>query len=100
MLTYLSQPAYTLAALAAFTGLRRSESAGLTRESYDGSELQVSRSIWEGHVNEPSPPGSQRQDHSDHIAALERYHHEEYLCQNGERGFCRRNEAARDRFVR
>jgi len=53
MLTYLTQPAYTIVAVAAFTGLRRSELAGLMWENYDGSELQVMRSLWEGHVNEP-----------------------------------------------
>jgi integrase len=53
MLTYLPQPAYTLAALAAFTGLRRAELAGLLWENYDGNELQVMRSVWEGYVNEP-----------------------------------------------
>lgn len=53
ILMYLPQPAYAIAALAAFTGLRRSELAGLLWESYDGNELQVTRSVWEGHVNEP-----------------------------------------------
>jgi len=53
MLTYLPQPAYTIAALAAFTGLRRAELAGSLWENYDGSELQVMRTIWEGHVDEP-----------------------------------------------
>ena len=53
MLLYLPQPAYTIAAIAAFTGLRRSELAGVTWENYDGAELQVRRSVWEGHVNDP-----------------------------------------------
>jgi hypothetical protein len=53
MLLYLPQPAYTIAAVAAFTGLPRSGLTGLTWESYDGAELQVKRSVWEGHVNEP-----------------------------------------------
>lgn len=53
ILMYLPQPAYTIAALAAFTGLRRSELAGQLWENYDGNELQVTRSVWEGHVNEP-----------------------------------------------
>jgi integrase len=53
ILLYLPQPAYTIAALAAFTGLRRSELAGQLWENYDGSELKVTQSVWEGHVNEP-----------------------------------------------
>jgi integrase len=53
MLLYLPQPAYTVAAVAAFSGLRRSELAGLLWENYNGSEIWVTRSVWEGHVNEP-----------------------------------------------
>ena len=53
MLMYLPQPAYSVAALAAFTGLRRSELAGQLWENYDGSQLRVTQSVWEGHVNEP-----------------------------------------------
>lgn len=53
MLLYLPQPAYTIVALAAFSGLRRSELAGELWENYDGKELQVTRSVWEGHVDEP-----------------------------------------------
>lgn len=53
MLMYLPQPAYTIVAVAAFTGLRRAELAGLLWENYDGAELKVTRSVWEGHVNEP-----------------------------------------------
>jgi integrase len=53
LLLYLPQPAYTIAAVAAFGGLRRSELAGLLWENYNGSEIWVTRSVWEGHVNEP-----------------------------------------------
>jgi integrase len=53
LLLYLPQPAYTIAAVAAFSGLRRSELAGLLWENYNGSEIWVTRSVWEGHVNEP-----------------------------------------------
>jgi integrase len=53
ILMYLPQPAYTIAALAAFTGLRRSELAGALWQNYDGQELRVTQSVWEGHVNEP-----------------------------------------------
>ena len=53
LLMHLPQPAYTIAAVAAFTGLRRSELTGLTWENYSGDEISVTRSVWEGHVNEP-----------------------------------------------
>jgi integrase len=53
MMVYLPQPTYAIAALAAFTGLRRSELAGALWENYDGKELRVTQSVWEGHVNEP-----------------------------------------------
>ncbi|SRR6266498_661726 len=53
MLLYLPQPAYTIVALAAFSGFRRSELAGELWENYDGTELKVTRSVWEGHVDEP-----------------------------------------------
>jgi len=52
ILAYLSQPAHTICAVAAFTGLRRSELAGLLWENYDGNQISVKRSVWEGHVNE------------------------------------------------
>src|SRR5438128_302195 len=53
ILLYLPQPAYSIAAVAAFTGLRRSELRGLLWESYNGTEIRVTRSVWEGYVNEP-----------------------------------------------
>ncbi len=53
MLLYLPQPAKGLVAVAAFSGLRRSELAGLEWQDYRGGEIFVSRSVWEGHVSEP-----------------------------------------------
>jgi len=53
MLMYLPQPAQGLAAVAAFSGLRRSELAGLLWENYRDGEIMVTRSVWEGHVSEP-----------------------------------------------
>lgn len=53
ILAYLPQPAHTICAVAAFTGLRRSELSGLVWENYDGDQISVTRSVWEGHVNEP-----------------------------------------------
>jgi integrase len=49
----LPQPAATIAATAAFTGLRRSEIQGLLWENYNGKELRVTRSVWLGIVDEP-----------------------------------------------
>jgi integrase len=48
----LPQPAKTVVATAAFTGLRRSELRGLKWEDYKGDELRVARSVWETHVVE------------------------------------------------
>jgi integrase len=53
MLSVLPQPAFTLVAVAAFTGLRRAELRGLEWQDYDGTQISVKRSIWESHVNEP-----------------------------------------------
>jgi Periplasmic sensor domain/Phage integrase family len=51
--TFQAQPAYTIVALAALSGLRRSELRGLLWENYDSTEIAVTRSVWEGYVNEP-----------------------------------------------
>ena len=40
-------------AVSAFGGLRRGELQGLLWENYQGGMIRVTRSIWEGHVNEP-----------------------------------------------
>ena len=53
MLAVIPEPAATVCAVAAFTGLRRSELRGLRWEDYDGQQLMVSRSVWEGFTNEP-----------------------------------------------
>ena len=53
MLALLPRPASIIVAVAAYAGLRRSELTGLTWEDYTSTELRVSRSIWEGHVDEP-----------------------------------------------
>jgi integrase len=54
----LPQPAATIAATAAFTGLRRGEIQGLLWEDYTGKEIRVTRSVWLGHVDEPKTPKS------------------------------------------
>jgi len=53
MLLRLSEPAATVVATAAFTGLRRGEIQGLLWESYDGQQIQVQQSIWNGIASEP-----------------------------------------------
>ena len=53
ILAYLPQLAHTICVVAAFTGLGRSELCGLVWENYDGDQISVTRSVWEGHVNEP-----------------------------------------------
>jgi integrase len=53
MLDILREPAGTIAAVAAFTGVRRGELRGLRWEDYDGKEIKVSRSYWREHVAEP-----------------------------------------------
>jgi integrase len=58
IISALPQPAATIAATAAFTGLRRGELQGLLWEAYDGSEIRVTRSVWLGIVDEPKTPQS------------------------------------------
>jgi integrase len=58
IISLLPQPAATVAATAAFSGLRRSELQGLLWESYNGKELRITRSIWFGIPDEPKTPKS------------------------------------------
>jgi integrase len=53
MLAVIPEPAATICAVAAFTGLRRAELRGLRWEDYNGKQLAVNRSVWEGFTNEP-----------------------------------------------
>lgn len=53
MLSVMPEPAATIFAVAAFTGLRRGELQGLRWEDYQDGEVRVSRAIWEGHVSDP-----------------------------------------------
>jgi len=50
MLNNLSEPARTVCALAAFTGLSRSELRGLQWQDYDGRTIRVQRKVWKGLV--------------------------------------------------
>jgi integrase len=53
MLAMLEEPARTVVLSAAFTGLRKSEILGLRWEDFDGQQLTVNRSRWNGIENEP-----------------------------------------------
>lgn len=53
MLAMLEEPARTVVLTAAFTGLRKSELLGLRWQDYDGQQLTVNRSRWNGIENEP-----------------------------------------------
>lgn len=71
MLRVLPEPAKTLAATAAYTGLRKSELRGLHVEDYVGNVLHVRRSVWRAHVGEPK--GKQGRGSIPVIAPLKDY---------------------------
>jgi integrase len=50
MLAVLPEPASTVVATAAFTGLGLSELRGLEWPHYDGSQINVCQSVWEGNI--------------------------------------------------
>jgi integrase len=53
MLKVLPEPAATIVAVAAFTGVRKGELRGFLRENYDGGQVLISQSFWRGHALEP-----------------------------------------------
>jgi integrase len=53
ILSVIPEPAATVFAVAAFTGARRGEIRGLMWENYQNDEIQITRSIWKGHISEP-----------------------------------------------
>jgi integrase len=53
MLNVLPEPATTIVAVAAFTGVRKGELRGFLWENYDGEQVLISQSFWRGHVLEP-----------------------------------------------
>ena len=53
ILGVLPQPAHAVVLTAALTGLRKGELAGLHWEDFDGRELTVRRSVWNGETNDP-----------------------------------------------
>jgi integrase len=54
----LPEPARTVCATAAFTGLRQSELRGLKWEDYNGEELMVRRSVWRTAIGSTKTPES------------------------------------------
>jgi integrase len=58
MLKLLSDPAQTVIATAAFTGLRKGELRGLRWENYKDGEVQVTHSVWNSHVGDPKTRSS------------------------------------------
>lgn len=54
----LPEPAKSVVATAAFSGLRESEIRGLQWEDYDGEYLQVRRAVWRTHVGDTKTPES------------------------------------------
>jgi integrase len=50
ILSVIPEPAATIFAAAAFTGARRGEIRGLMWENYQNGEIQITRSIWKGHI--------------------------------------------------
>jgi integrase len=53
MLNVLPEPAKTIVAVAAFTGVRKGELRGFLWENYDGEQVLISQSFWRGHALEP-----------------------------------------------
>jgi integrase len=58
MMKRLGEPARTVIAVAAFSGLRESEIRGLQWSDYDGDLLHVRRKVWRSHVGETKTPAS------------------------------------------
>jgi integrase len=58
ILAVLREPAKTIVAVAAYSGLRQGEIAGLKWEDYDGDTLTVRRSMWRGQEQSPKTASS------------------------------------------
>lgn len=58
MLERLPEPAHTVVAVAAFSGLRESEIRGLQWPDFDGQFLHVRRSVWRTHIGDTKTPES------------------------------------------
>jgi integrase len=53
ILNVLPEPAETIVASAAFTGVRKGELRGFLWENYDGEQVWISQSFWRSHALEP-----------------------------------------------
>ena len=53
MLNVLPEPASTIIAVAAFTGVRKGELRGFLWENYHSEQVLISQSFWRGHALEP-----------------------------------------------
>ena len=53
MINVLTEPAATVVATAAFTGVREGELRGLLWEDYDGEQIRITQSVWRKHIQEP-----------------------------------------------
>ena len=53
MLNVLPEPAATVIAVAAFTGVRKGELRGFLWKNYDGEQVLISQSYWRGRAFEP-----------------------------------------------
>ena len=53
MLSVLTEPAATVVAAAAFTGVREGELRGLLWEDYDGEQIRITQSVWRKYIQEP-----------------------------------------------
>ena len=59
ILSVLPEPAATIFAVAAFTGLRRGEIRGMRWQDYREGEIHVTQSVWESHITLPKTFHSQ-----------------------------------------
>jgi integrase len=68
IISLLPQPASTVAALAGYAGLSRSEIRGLLWENYDGYSIRITQGVWQSHIG--TPKTAARQDDVAVIPAL------------------------------
>ena len=68
MLNVPPEPAATIVAIAAFTGVRKGELRGLLWENYGGEQVLISQSFWRGHAG-AEDPRKQSAGSSDHAAS-------------------------------
>jgi integrase len=57
-LAVLPEPAVTIVATAAYTGVREGELRGMLWENYDGHEVRITQSLWRSFAQEPKTRAS------------------------------------------